>query len=95
MTPQPLTQRLLTLIRLIVITLLILLLLIISLTIILLREKTRIYWVNSVVWLSIVFMSTFSVSELQLDINFYEHLYLVFLGLSFGVIGELVERISV
>jgi hypothetical protein len=78
-----------------VITLLILLMLMISFTVILLRRKTRIYWVNSVIWLSIVLMSTFSVSELQLNIMFYEHLYLVFLGLSFGVIGELVERIRV
>ena len=67
----------------------------IALTIFLLREKTRIYWINSVIWLSIVLLSTFSVSELQLNIMFYEHLCLVLLGISFGVIGELVERIRV
>jgi hypothetical protein len=69
--------------------------LIISVAIALLRKKTRIYWVNSVIWLSLIFVNTFAVSNLQLNITSFEYFYLISLGLAFGVMGELVEALRV
>ena len=69
--------------------------LIISVAIALLRKITRIYWVNSVIWLSLIFVNTFAVSNLQLNITSFEYFYLISLGLAFGVMGELVEALRV
>ena len=69
--------------------------LIISVAIALLRKITRIYWVNSVIWLSLILVNTFTVSNLQLNITSFEYFYLISLGLAFGVMGELVEALRV
>ena len=77
------------------IIILIIITLIISVAIALLRKITRIYWVNSVIWLSLILVNTFTVSNLQLNITSFEYFYLITLGLAFGVMGELVEALRV